>query len=77
MQWSRIHHSLVKGGTLGRGGEMDGTGWDGKGRVEGRTQMPPHSLGLIISIAPPQLGIILRIRRHAQQIQTVQLVEDF
>jgi hypothetical protein len=39
--------------------------------------MHPHPPRLIIRIAPPDLCVVLRIRRHAQQIQAVQLVEHF
>jgi hypothetical protein len=37
--------------------------------------MHPHLLRLIVSIAPPQLRVVLGIRAHAQQIQAVQLVK--
>ena len=40
-----------------------------------RTEMGPHFLGLVVGVAPPQLGVVVGVRRHAQQVQAVQLVE--
>lgn len=39
--------------------------------------MRPHVLGLVVGVAPPELGIVLWISGHAEEIQAVQLVEDF
>lgn len=39
--------------------------------------MRPHLLRLVVSVAPPYLGVVLWIRSHAQQVEAVQLVEHF
>jgi hypothetical protein len=40
-------------------------------------QMRPHLLRLVVCVAPPELRVVLRVRRHAQEIEAVKLVEDF
>jgi hypothetical protein len=39
--------------------------------------MRAHFLWLVVCVAPPELGVVLWICAHAQQVQAVQLVEDF
>ena len=41
------------------------------------TEVRPDLFRLVVRVAPPEFGVVIWVRRHAEQVEAVKLVEDF